>query len=147
MNGLRAFQDHRLELGDMIRAALHLARGTADDQAEKRARELLARLAADRFQLAVVGQFSRGKTTLMNARRHLPAHGSAADDLGDHDGPFRQPTPRDRAPQGVAPARRGAAARGGRFCRAGEYQACRTAGGLGPGRDSGGDPAAGIRVR
>jgi Dynamin family len=67
MNGLRAFQDHRLELGDMIRAALHLARGTADDQAEKRARELLARLAADRFQLAVVGQFSRGKTTLMNA--------------------------------------------------------------------------------
>jgi len=51
----------------MIRAALHLARGSGDEEAEKRARELLARLAGDRFQLAVVGQFSRGKTTLMNA--------------------------------------------------------------------------------
>ena len=67
MNGLTAYRDSRLELGDMIRAALHLARGSGDEEAEKRARELLARLAADRFQLAVVGQFSRGKTTLMNA--------------------------------------------------------------------------------
>ena len=67
MNGLTAYRDSRLELGDMIRAALHLARESGDEEAEKRARELLARLAADRFQLAVVGQFSRGKTTLMNA--------------------------------------------------------------------------------
>jgi hypothetical protein len=67
VNGLTAYRDSRLELGDMIRAALHLARGSGDEEAEKRARELLARLAADRFQLAVVGQFSRGKTTLMNA--------------------------------------------------------------------------------
>ena len=67
MNGLTAYRDSRLELGDMIRAALHLARGSGDEEAEKRARELLARLAGDRFQLAVVGQFSRGKTTLMNA--------------------------------------------------------------------------------
>lgn len=67
MSGLTAYRDSRLELGDMIRAALHLARGSGDEEAEKRARELLARLAADRFQLAVVGQFSRGKTTLMNA--------------------------------------------------------------------------------
>ncbi len=67
MNGLPTYRDSRLELGDMIRAALHLARGAGDEEAEKRARELLARLAADRFQLAVVGQFSRGKTTLMNA--------------------------------------------------------------------------------
>jgi len=51
----------------MIRAALHVARASGDQLAEKQARELLARLAADRFQLAVVGQFSRGKTTLMNA--------------------------------------------------------------------------------
>jgi ethanolamine utilization protein EutP (predicted NTPase) len=51
----------------MIRAALYVARASEDRLAEKRARELLARLAADRFQLAVVGQFSRGKTTLMNA--------------------------------------------------------------------------------
>jgi Dynamin family len=67
VSGLQAYHDSRLELGDMIRSALHLARGAGDEEAEKRARELLARLAADRFRLAVVGQFSRGKTTLMNA--------------------------------------------------------------------------------
>ena len=67
MDELRTYTDRRLELGDMIRAALHLARGSGDEQAENRARDLLSRLAADTFQLAVVGQFSRGKTTLMNA--------------------------------------------------------------------------------
>jgi len=67
MNELRTYADRRLELGDMIRAALHLARGSGDEQAEHRARDLLARLAGDTFQLAVAGQFSRGKTTLMNA--------------------------------------------------------------------------------
>jgi Dynamin family len=67
MSGLRTYRDRRLELGDMIRAALHVARASRDQVAEKRARDLLARLAADRFRLAVVGQFSRGKTTLMNA--------------------------------------------------------------------------------
>jgi len=67
MNGLSTYRYRRLELGDMIRAVLHVARASGDQLAEKRARELLARLAADRFQLAVVGQFSRGKTTLMNA--------------------------------------------------------------------------------
>ena len=67
MDELKAYRDRRLELGDMIRAALHMARVSGDEEAEKRARELLVRLADDRFQLAVVGQFSRGKTTLMNA--------------------------------------------------------------------------------
>ena len=45
---------------DMIRAALHLARGS-DDQSPRSGRDLLARLAADRFQLAIVGQFSRAR--------------------------------------------------------------------------------------
>jgi hypothetical protein len=67
MDELRTYADRRLELGDMIRAVLHLARGSGDKQAEDRARDLLSRLAADTFQLAVAGQFSRGKTTLMNA--------------------------------------------------------------------------------
>jgi hypothetical protein len=66
MNGLWAYQDCRLELGDMIRAALHLARGTGDDQAEKRASELLARPPTGSSS-RVAGQFSRGKTTLMGA--------------------------------------------------------------------------------
>jgi Dynamin family len=67
MDELRTYADRRLDLADMIRAALHLARGSGDEQAEHQARGLLSRLAADTFQLAVAGQFSRGKTTLMNA--------------------------------------------------------------------------------
>ena len=65
--GLRGYRDRRLELGDMLRAALHLAHSRGDACAENRARDLLARLAGDRFRLAVMGQFSRGKSTLMNA--------------------------------------------------------------------------------
>ena len=38
MDELRAYAGRRLELGDMIRAALHLARATGDEQAEQRAR-------------------------------------------------------------------------------------------------------------
>jgi len=67
MDELKSYADRRLELGDMIRAALYLAREAGDERAEQRARDLVARLAADRFRLAVVGQFSRGKSTLMNA--------------------------------------------------------------------------------
>ena len=63
----RSYRDRRLELGDMLRAALHLAHSGGDADAENRARNLLARLAGDRFRLAVMGQFSRGKSTLMNA--------------------------------------------------------------------------------
>jgi hypothetical protein len=66
-SGLRSYRKHRLELGDILRAALHLAHSCGDDDAENQARDLLARLAADRFRLAVTGQFSRGKSTLMNA--------------------------------------------------------------------------------
>jgi len=66
-SGLGTYRDHRLELGDMLRAALHLARSSGDAEAENQVRDLLARLASDRFRLAVAGQFSRGKSTLMNA--------------------------------------------------------------------------------
>lgn len=64
---LRDYQQRRLALADMVRSALYVARSRADDSVEKRARALLARLAEDRLRLAVAGQFSRGKTTLMNA--------------------------------------------------------------------------------
>lgn len=67
MSALKNYRDRRLELSDLLRAALHLARSCADTDTESQARELLSRLAADRFRLAVVGQFSRGKSTLMNA--------------------------------------------------------------------------------
>ncbi|HTP15464.1 MAG TPA: dynamin family protein [Streptosporangiaceae bacterium] len=67
MDGLTGYQQQRLELADMIRAVLPIARAYGDDQREQQIRGLLTRLAAGRFQLAVIGQFSRGKTTLMNA--------------------------------------------------------------------------------
>jgi Dynamin family len=67
MNELKGYQHRRLDLADMIRAMLHILRGYADAEREQEARQLLERLAADRFQLAVAGQFSRGKTTLLNA--------------------------------------------------------------------------------
>jgi Dynamin family len=66
-SGLQGYRDRRLELGDMLRAALHLAHSRGDTGAEDQARDLLAHLARDRFVLAVMGQFSRGKSTLMNA--------------------------------------------------------------------------------
>ena len=67
MDGLTGYQQRRLELADMIRAVLPIARAHGDEQREQQIRGLLTRLAAGRFQLAVIGQFSRGKTTLMNA--------------------------------------------------------------------------------
>ena len=56
-----------------------MARERRDDQVGTQARHLLAWLAEDRFMLAVIGQFSRGKCTLMDAilgARRLIASGS-----------------------------------------------------------------------
>jgi len=76
MPTLADLQRRRLDLADAIRALLPVVRAYRDEQREQEVRALLARLAGGRFQLAVVGQFSRGKTTLMNAllgRAYLPA--------------------------------------------------------------------------
>jgi len=51
----------------MLRTLLHLVRSHDDQHRERAARAVLTRLASGRFQLAVAGQFSRGKSTLMNA--------------------------------------------------------------------------------
>jgi Dynamin family len=67
MQELSDYQQRRLDLGDMLRALLHLAHRYGDEQREQEIRTLLTRLASGRFQLAVAGQFSRGKSTLMNA--------------------------------------------------------------------------------
>lgn len=64
---LSDFQRRRLDLADMLRAVLPIAHACGDERREREVRSLLARLAAGRFQLAIIGQFSRGKTTLMNA--------------------------------------------------------------------------------
>lgn len=62
---LREYDQIKLELAGLVREVLGQTKG--DDPAWQEGRELLARLAEDRFNVAVVGRFSRGKSTLMNA--------------------------------------------------------------------------------
>jgi hypothetical protein len=57
----------RLDLADIVRAALHIARARGDTRLESAARRLLLRLAEGTFRLALIGRTSRGKSTLMNA--------------------------------------------------------------------------------
>lgn len=64
---LRSYAQMKLALGDLLRIThkgfITLGRKAAEDQC----RELLVKLAEDWFTLAVVGQFKRGKSSLMNA--------------------------------------------------------------------------------
>jgi hypothetical protein len=64
---LSAYRQEKLQLGEYLVALMHAAQSRHDDERAAQFRELAARLAEDRFQLAVMGQFSRGKSTLMNA--------------------------------------------------------------------------------
>lgn len=64
---LRQHEHKKLELADLIRSAAHLASDCHANQAFEELRSLLQRLAENQFTLAVVGQFNRGKSTLMNA--------------------------------------------------------------------------------
>ena len=63
---LHDYEQAKFHLADILRAAATGIRSHADPRQET-VRELFARLAADRFNLVVVGRFSRGKTSLMNA--------------------------------------------------------------------------------
>ncbi len=62
---LREYDKVKLELAGLIREVI--AQETADEGTRNEGQELLARLAEDRFNVAVAGRFSRGKTSLMNA--------------------------------------------------------------------------------
>ena len=66
-NPLRDYLRAKQEVAAAVRAAQQLL--VAQDGAEQadRCQELLVSLAEDRFNLAVVGQFKRGKSSLMNA--------------------------------------------------------------------------------
>jgi small GTP-binding protein len=56
----------KFEIGDLLRMAAVKARELNPDD-HYPFEDLFARLAEDRFNIAVIGQFSRGKTSLMNA--------------------------------------------------------------------------------
>jgi GTP-binding protein EngB required for normal cell division len=63
---LPEYEQKKFALAEILRALSHIV---PEDRIEQResVRELFARLAEDRFNLVVVGRFSRGKTSLMNA--------------------------------------------------------------------------------
>ena len=63
---LREYERVKFELAELLRSMASLIKGQSQEDQE-RLRELFARLAEDRFNLVVVGRFSRGKTSLMNA--------------------------------------------------------------------------------
>ncbi len=62
---LKSYEQEKFALADIIRSAQ--AVDTKDQALHQECRHLLTRLAEDRFNLLVVGRFSRGKSTLMNA--------------------------------------------------------------------------------
>jgi len=57
----------KLDLAAIVRTLLYSAEKSKDDLSIQDCRRVLVRLAEDRFNLAIVGQFSRGKSSLMNA--------------------------------------------------------------------------------
>jgi len=64
---LRNYDRLRLDLASLIQSAFRLIDQKSNSEAYQRCRDLLTSLAEDRFTLAVVGQFNRGKSSLMNA--------------------------------------------------------------------------------
>ena len=66
-NSLHDYLKNKLQFAELLQAILHQARQWEDNLVEAECQELLSRLASDRFNLVVVGQFNRGKSTLMNA--------------------------------------------------------------------------------
>lgn len=63
---LKEYEQAKFQLAEVLR---HSGAGSSQlpQQIQNQVRELFSRLAEDRFNLVVVGRFSRGKTSLMNA--------------------------------------------------------------------------------
>jgi GTPase Era involved in 16S rRNA processing len=64
---LRPYTLAKQEVAASVRAAKQFFQSHGVQEAAERYQELVVQLAEDRFNLAVVGQFKRGKSTLMNA--------------------------------------------------------------------------------
>jgi len=64
---LRAYTLAKRHVAECIHAAQQALQASDRGEAAERCQTLLVNLAEDRFNLAVVGQFKRGKSSLMNA--------------------------------------------------------------------------------
>jgi GTP-binding protein EngB required for normal cell division len=67
VSSLRHYTLAKQEVATSVRAAKQLFQAHGAQEAAERCQALVVQLAEDRFNLAVVGQFKRGKSTLMNA--------------------------------------------------------------------------------
>lgn len=66
-NQLRQYTLAKQQISDLVRESKQIMEGLKDEKQIERCQNLLVKLAEDRFNLAVVGQFKRGKSSLMNA--------------------------------------------------------------------------------
>ncbi len=113
---LKQYEQTKFAMAEILRAAQ--AVDTKDTGLQSSSRDLLARLADDRFNLMVVGRFNRGKSTLVNAllgAAHLPTgilprtsvittvrYGSRTQVVLNFAGSrLRQPVPLSRLPEYV----------------------------------------------
>jgi GTP-binding protein EngB required for normal cell division len=64
---LRDYNQNRLALANQLRLLREGFKKSGNADGEKQCEELMVKLAEDRFTLAVLGQFKRGKSSLMNA--------------------------------------------------------------------------------
>lgn len=64
---LRHYTETKLALASQLRALREIIKQRGSDIRLKQCDELMVKLAEDRFTLAVLGQFKRGKSSLMNA--------------------------------------------------------------------------------
>jgi predicted GTPase len=64
---LRVYKNNKLELADHLRSIIQALKILNREETKKGCEELMVKLAEDRFTLAVLGEFKRGKSSLMNA--------------------------------------------------------------------------------
>jgi small GTP-binding protein len=64
---LRGYEQHKFAIAEILRASEIIISAEKRRDWQDRLQDLFTRLAEDRFNLVVVGRFSRGKTSLMNA--------------------------------------------------------------------------------
>jgi len=67
LTALKAYTRRKQEVAEALRTLLDFFRHQGDEASAQQCRELLVKLAEDRFTLAVLGQFKRGKSSLMNS--------------------------------------------------------------------------------
>lgn len=67
MDALKSYTHIKLALAGQLRLLREVLKNSGSQHRERQCEDLMVKLAEARFTLAVLGQFTRGKTSLMNA--------------------------------------------------------------------------------